>query len=280
MVSCQDRDEPVDLELINGYDFRIFQQTSAWELAKAVEDEDIELIKDIVNHTNVDINTTDPKYGNTLLMMSARRNKFESFKTLISLGANIHIHNAYDSISVIHIVCENVPIESQLDYLKILIKNDIDLNDQSNDENRNTPLMIACKEAYRGKSALKVVKYLVQNGAKINYINEDNYFALKSCIVFNNYDVAIYLLKNGAKFDIPFYLADGKIRNENDYIMDVLAYSFHKLDSKDYQEKMMLVDYLEKLGLTYKRYDTINKWDLKTIKRWYPDSWEEYIKVY
>jgi ankyrin repeat protein len=280
MVSCIDRDEDVDLELINGYDFRIFQQTSAWELAKAVEDEDIELIKDIVTNTNVDINTTDPKYGNSLLMMSARRNKFESFKTLISLGANIDIHNDYDSISVIHIVCKNIRIKDQIKYLDILIEKGVDVNDRSNVKNINTPLLIECSNAYRGKSALKVVKYLVQNGANINYINEDNYFALRSSIVFNNYDVAIYLIKNGARYDIPFRLADGKIRNENDYIMDVLTSSYHKLDSKDYQEKMMLVDYLEKLGLKYKRKDTINKWDLETIKRWYPNSWEEYIKVY
>ena len=62
--------------------------------------------------------------------------------------------------------------------------------------------------AYQNK--LKTVKYLIKNGAKINYIqkNEDEDTALSSAIYSNvhtaskNYKVIDYLLKKGASMEL------------------------------------------------------------------------------
>ena len=45
LSACIDRERPVDKEKLLGYDFRLFQGTIAWDLAKAVQDQDISRIK-------------------------------------------------------------------------------------------------------------------------------------------------------------------------------------------------------------------------------------------
>ena len=280
-VSCQGRDEPVELNLLTGHDYRIFQSTEVWEFAKAIEDQDIELIEELFKSNNIDINTTDPKYGNTLLMMTLINNQFESFKSLIKFGADVNIHNSFDSTSAIHFACDNLPIGTDLEYIKILLEKGADVNDISNLRYANTPLLQACRKIYSQNSDLETVKYLVSKGADINYTSEsDNIFALKVSITFKNYDIALFLIENGADYNRPFYLKDGIIRKENDYIMDVLAYSFVELESQDYLDKMSLINYLEEKGLQYNRLEIIDKWNLIRLKRLYPETWEEYLKVY
>ena len=41
LFSCINREKPVDKANLTGKDYRLFQNTPAWELAKAVQDEDI-----------------------------------------------------------------------------------------------------------------------------------------------------------------------------------------------------------------------------------------------
>jgi uncharacterized lipoprotein NlpE involved in copper resistance len=45
-ISCNNRENIVDKENLLGNDYRLFQNTPAWELAKAVQDEDILKIKE------------------------------------------------------------------------------------------------------------------------------------------------------------------------------------------------------------------------------------------
>ena len=44
-ISCTSRDTTVDKSKLSGNDYRLFQDTPAWNLAKAVEDGDIDQIK-------------------------------------------------------------------------------------------------------------------------------------------------------------------------------------------------------------------------------------------
>jgi len=62
-TSCTNRDTIADKSKLLGNDYRLFQQTPAWELAKAVEDENLEWIKKIVKEDSVDINFKEAKYG-------------------------------------------------------------------------------------------------------------------------------------------------------------------------------------------------------------------------
>ena len=88
LASCIDREAPVDKSKLLGYDFRLFQGTIAWNLAKAVEDEAINEIRYEVLSKKIPIDYKEDRFGGTLLMLAVLNNKKESVKALLELGAN------------------------------------------------------------------------------------------------------------------------------------------------------------------------------------------------
>ena len=82
------RDIPVNKDDLLGDDFRLFQGTVAWDLAKAVEDQNVTEIKRQVLSLKVPVDYKEEKFGGTLLMIAVRTNKLRSVKALLELGAN------------------------------------------------------------------------------------------------------------------------------------------------------------------------------------------------
>ena len=72
LFSCSNlsREKIVDKSELTGRDYRLFQNTPAWELAKAVEDENTKKIDKIVSENPEIINYQEYQYGNTLLMLT------------------------------------------------------------------------------------------------------------------------------------------------------------------------------------------------------------------
>ena len=72
VVCCNkiDKDKKVDQNRLLGDDYRLFHDTPAWELAKAVWDNDVEKIDEEVKKNPKIINYQEGKYGNTLLHVS------------------------------------------------------------------------------------------------------------------------------------------------------------------------------------------------------------------
>ena len=56
-----------------------------------------------------------------------------------------------------------------------------------------------------------------------------------------------------------------------DYLID--------LESEEYKYKLKVIDFLERHGVDY-RGVVPSKKTIEMAKRQYPDSWEEYLKVY
>ena len=71
--------------------YELFKDTAVWELAKAVQKEDIEEIKRLVNQEKLNIDFQEEKFGNTLLILSVSNHQYTSFKTLLELGADPNI---------------------------------------------------------------------------------------------------------------------------------------------------------------------------------------------
>ena len=74
----------VDRAELSYIDYRVFQNTPACQLAKAVQDEDTEEIDKIVSENPRIINYQDSKYSNTLLMLTIMDQQLKSFKTLLN----------------------------------------------------------------------------------------------------------------------------------------------------------------------------------------------------
>ena len=66
LFSCgeMNREKKVDKKELLGDDYRLFQNTPAWDLAKAVQDEDEKKIREILTKDARLINFQEPKYTN------------------------------------------------------------------------------------------------------------------------------------------------------------------------------------------------------------------------
>lgn len=88
LFSCSNmcRERIVDKSELTGGDYRLFQNTPAWELVKAVEDGNTKKIDKIVPENPELINYQESKYGETLLMLTIMNQQLKSFKALLKNG--------------------------------------------------------------------------------------------------------------------------------------------------------------------------------------------------
>ena len=276
LFSCiYDREKIIDKKYLNGFDYRLFQNTPAWELAKAVEDGNESKINSIIAKDSSLINYQEPKYGSTLLIMTLRREQMKSFKILLNNKANINIYDTFTGRSaIIHACILGVSDK----YVEMLLKegakvNDIEIGERKKgNSTRYTPLIAASKSGN-----LEVVKLLIKNGADINYQNEYKGSALSIATILARYRVVLFLLENGADFRRPILKSadDGKIY----YINDVLRKILPKIGSKDHKYKMQIVEFLKENGIDY--YSTpIPDLIIKKVKEEYPNNWEKYLEEY
>lgn len=88
LFSCSNmcRKKIVDKSELTGSDYRLFQNTPAWELSKAVEDGNTEQIDKIVSENPELINYQESQYGQTLLMLTIMNQQLKPFKALLKKG--------------------------------------------------------------------------------------------------------------------------------------------------------------------------------------------------
>jgi ankyrin repeat protein len=257
IYSCNNREEVVDKSKLLGNDYRLFQNTPAWELAKAVEDEDESKINEILAKNKELINYQESKFGSNLLLLTIRNQQYNPFKILLEYKPNLEIHNSYDGSSAIIEACEYKAYD--IKFVELLIKKGANVNDAQVDIGKEgktkTPLMVAVKT---GK--LNLVELLVKSGADINYQNEYGQSALSESIMVNRYNTAYFLLQKGADYKRPiFYRPDYSIPVEkqdlNDkgkpmYITDVLQEAPSDYDNDKY--KLSIIDFLKSKGVIYR----------------------------
>ena len=96
-------------------------------------------------------------------------------------------------------------------------------------------------------------------------------------------EIALYLLEKGADYNEKFEAknVDSHQSQSRGYatVADKLRYVMLPLDSREYEFKLKVIEFLNEKGIDY--YDTeIPEHALNLIKRKYTDEWEEYMKVY
>lgn len=222
VMSCNkiDRDRKVDKNKLLGADYRLFQDTPAWELAKAVWDNDTDKIDEEVKKNPRIINYQESKYGNTLLHLSILNDDYKGFKELLKLGANPNIADSFHCTSPLIEACES--FEDRLKYVEGLIKykanvNYVECNEGKEEQKtNNTPLIRA---SFVGN--LAVVKVLIMNGANVNYSNNRQAgSALGTATLSRNYDIVLYLLQQGADCSKVLYKKGGAVNPKDIYMKD------------------------------------------------------------
>ena len=256
LFSCSDlsREKIVDKSELTGRDYRLFQNTPAWELAKAVEDENTKKIDKIVSENPEIINYQESKYGNTLLMLTIMNQQLKPFKALLKRGADVNIHNTFDGTSSLIKACSSKFYN--ITFVKMLIEYGADVNDVEIGERRKengtrlTPLIAAFRTG-----RLDLVRFLVSKGADVNYQNEFGQSALSKSVMVDEYKVAYYLLQNGADYNRPIYYRfdnsvpiekrDPKDKGKPMYLWDVLKEDLSEFGTSEYKYKMLIIDFLK-----------------------------------
>lgn len=286
ITSCTSREQQVDINKLLGNDYRLFQNTQAWTLAKAVEDEDQTLIKKIVNEKQADVDFKDKRFGQTLLMLAVTNQQYNSCKTLLELGADPNKYDRYDgSNAMIEAAQVSNITGDNTKFLKLLLQfkgnpNFVEVGPRREGNSTRNSVLISAVEFNEVQSSLPMVKLLVEAGADVNYKNEFGQTALKQAIILDVYDVALYLLQNGADYneeivDRGKYSTDGK----KIYLVDMLREFTPELNSKKHKEKLEMIKFLKQKGIDYNAVP-IPDFVLEKIKRDYPKNWEEYIEQY
>src|SRR4051812_12587288 len=71
----------------NGFDVRLFAKTPVFEFAKAIKDEDTDLLEKIGNDRTI-LFYQEPKFGESLLDYAVITGKYNAVKELLELGAD------------------------------------------------------------------------------------------------------------------------------------------------------------------------------------------------
>lgn len=239
-----------------GFDFKLFKGTPVWELAKAVESENIRDIDIILRDSNIKVDFHEPKFGNTVLMLAVATNKQKSVRKLLELGANSNERDKYDNATSLMIACEYHSEECDTTIVKCLIQYNGNVNLLQNiDRIENngahsivevTPLMIAAES-----NCLGIVKTLVNSGADINrYTYHEGYGAVTAALIQDNLEIAKYLIID-RQARVPQYCF---IRNEGAKdeqkltITDMLNERDYESGSSNYKFKVEILQYLKLRG--------------------------------
>ena len=288
LFSCgeMNREKIVDKEKLTGDDYRFFQSTPAWNLAKAVQDEDESKINEIISKDPRLINFQEAKFGNTLLMLTVGNQQMKSLKALLANKADVNIHNTYEGTSALIEACSFKQYDTK--FAEVLLQNGANAKDIQTDKTEPAKVKTALmKAAKTGK--LDLVELLVKKGADINYQNEFGQTALSESIMANRYKVSFYLLQIGAGNKQPIFyrpdysiLSDKQDPNEKGkpmYLVDVLREAFLDFDTDEYKYKMQIVDFLKSKGIDY-RTTPIPEYIKKKAQEEYPKTWQDYLEKY
>lgn len=254
-LSCK---EPNVKDML-GDDYRLYKYTPAWNLAKAVEDEDTAEILRQVLQKHIPVDYRDPKYKQTLLMLATRTNKIESVKKLLELGAAPNAHDdstKYFGENAVLLACRFSRPSNEI--LALLLKyggnpNSTSCGVEENGLGEIVPIRIFALSA-AVSSSFEKVKLLVDAGANINYSTPTECCAIENCMIHDRMDIMLFLLLKGADFRRNFTEIDLDNPDYPSFKVNIL-YKLRKcvypLNSKEYNGKMKIVDFLKKRGLDY-----------------------------
>lgn len=273
------------------HDVRIYKDTPAWTLAKAVNKENTSEIEKLILRTPELLNYQDPKYGATLLYWSVGKDYYESAKKLLELGADPNIKTTYSIETALFLangyLWHDNSFNQDPKFVKLLLENGADPNipfgGYADQEKKSvtpigaTPLMASIN------TGIEKTKALIDSGCDINQKDKYGKTAATRSLLDEDYIEYAYLLivVNKAIVNEPVYSRikfDQGIKESYFPVRSLRNFIFD-LDSKEYEMKMELVKEFQRQGQDYWSTQITDN-QMERIKRLYPDTWEEYIKKY
>lgn len=229
-----------------GNDVRLYQGGIAWDLAQAVKRQQVGTVKKLMAANPALARYQEPRFGQSLLLFAVATHRYGAAKALVEGGASVDQPNTYDGTTPL---IEAAGIYETSDYVKLLLEHGANPNLQSippdKERTPTTPLIEAVE------TRLENVKLLVEAGADINHVTPIGYMsAIRNSFVIRDLNILAYLLiEKKAKYDIVLSVT---LSGDTLRIANMLRDIVYPLDSKKYQQKMKLVEYLEAHGVDYR----------------------------
>ena len=259
----ENRNIPVEKDSYRVWDVCRFQGTKAWNLAKAIDDQNIREIRRQVVVLKVPIDTKDRKKLFTPLMYAVFNNDIQSVKVLLELGADPNIPT--DSISDKgdnSVIIASRYSDISIEILKLLLK--YGGNPNSTECGRNYDMdgdwiparssALSCAVSISGE--IEKVKILVEAGANVNNYDGDFQDApLMDALLLDRMNIALYLLEHGADYNYKFRScapsSGGGSRDVD--ILYRLRQCIYPLDSQEYKDKLKVIKFLKDRGVDYRK---------------------------
>lgn len=185
------------------WNVKFFKNTEVYELAQAIEKEDLHTIEKLVKENPDLLNITNETSGSNVLSLSLTLENFEAFKKLLELGANPNFVNPYSKRSILIDACkfywkpESYTID--LRYIELLLQHGANPNyivEENLTDEKGRSYMATSPLIEASKLDLEMVKLLIKAGA-------DPYKKLKQ-----NQKAPFSNSLAGSKFDIANYFID------------------------------------------------------------------------
>jgi len=236
-----------------------FKNTEAYDLAKAVENDDLQEIENIVTKNPKLLDVSNPISGSNVLSLSLFIENYSSFKKLLELGANPNFINPFSKRSILIDACKFYskpkPYTVDLRYIKLLIKNKANVNYtiendfidiKGNHYMATSPLMEA------SKLDLEMVKILINSGAdpyKKLQQNQSSPFSSSLQGFKNRFKIINYYI-DSLKVEIKEPLYIGK--KDTIFIQDFIKkYFSYEIGTEGYINTQTLIKKLEDKGVIF-----------------------------
>ncbi|GAA4299303.1 ankyrin repeat domain-containing protein [Nibribacter koreensis] len=250
----------IDSYAQSGRNVEFFKDTEAFELAKAVNSENLKRIEKLVKENPRLLSVTSSS-GSNVLVLSIYIDKYKSFKKLLELGAEPNFITPDSKYSVLIHACKIFdkgpkPLFDNR-YAALLLEYGADpeyaleedfTNDKGITSMATSPLMRAAR------LDLELVKLLIKYGANpYKPLGKTSRTPFSQAVSSNRFEIIYYFIDE-LKIDVHQPLAIRE--NGNLYVQDFIKKFMNYIPSTAGDEKKQeLIKHLEARGIDFKNYD-------------------------
>ncbi len=275
--ACSNPDRPDDKSKMIPKNYKLFQGTEAWPLAKAIIGKDYESVDSLIEKNPSIIDIKDSIYGNSILMLTIFNRDYTAFSKILKHNPDINYHNSWNASPIYEASRYG---DSEVRFIADLLENGANVNDtvynMDNTKTMSSPLLEAA--GYGNKD---VINFLIGKGADVNFSNDFGRIPLGAALATNQYENAWLLLKSGADYTKPVSSSVDKKGNLAipRSILQVLRGGTPDPLKKEFYYKKKIIKFLKERGLDYDS-EPIPDYVKKQIKSNYGIFWRIYIKYY
>lgn len=267
----------------------IFKDTPAYKATMAIMNDDTVALGNELEKNKDFLTLRDPYYGYTLLSTAVLNNKIKSTEKLLKSGFDPNlVSDTIHGVGTTPIIQAAFYNEVSPKILELLLLFGGNPNSKQRFSLRYIDFDTTIQDTINrhaitaaSRRNLDKVKILLDYGAEIN--PKEGISPLNMAVALDKMEIALYLLEHGADYNERYKAGDTDSEHCKSIgyatVADKLRYVIVPLDSREYEFKLKVIEFLKERGIDY--YQTeIPQHAVKLIKDKFPDSWEDYIKVY